>query len=291
MLRILVGFGVLLIALEAMARWGLGFGDPPLSRVDASIEYVNVPGEYRRFGNRVFYNEHSMRSRTLPDADTGRVLVAGDSVIHGTAFLDQSDLATEALDAALPAIWVGNVSAVSWGPENLRKYFREFGWFDAETVFFVFSTHDLDDFPRYCTTLGRDFHTNKPISALTDAIAHHGSRYLQLEPNGRGCRNVENSGERGLKALTALLDEALGNVDRVVVMLHPTVGELSGPDLDKRRLLTETVAATGAEYVDMRTVLQRQDAVFLDEIHIDAAGQQVYFHEFLKALQQGATQG
>jgi hypothetical protein len=83
--------GALLLALvgELGARWILGLGDPPLTVRDPEIEYLFAPNQdVRRFGNRVVYNNVSMRSadrwsmaRERPEEL--RVLVLGDSVING----------------------------------------------------------------------------------------------------------------------------------------------------------------------------------------------------------------
>jgi len=48
---------VALVGGEAVARYGLGLGDPPLSMAHTDIEYVFRPNqECLRFGNRVAYN-------------------------------------------------------------------------------------------------------------------------------------------------------------------------------------------------------------------------------------------
>src|SRR5947208_6169618 len=95
LIRALIVLLVVLIDGELFTRFYLGLGDPPLSIVDADMEYRFKPSmSYRRFGNRIHYNAYSMRSEDFPphksSADELRVMVIGDSVINGGAQTDDS---------------------------------------------------------------------------------------------------------------------------------------------------------------------------------------------------------
>jgi hypothetical protein len=49
--------------IEILLRTVWGFGDMVLFREDENFEYITEPNQERfRFGNRIAYNEHSMRS-------------------------------------------------------------------------------------------------------------------------------------------------------------------------------------------------------------------------------------
>ncbi|MFW5682662.1 MAG: SGNH/GDSL hydrolase family protein, partial [Phycisphaeraceae bacterium] len=83
-----------LIAIELVARYGLGLGDPPLSQNHPTIEYMLQPGRtYHRFGNEYRVNAYSMRSDPFPDQkshpDERRVMVFGDSIVNGGNITDQ----------------------------------------------------------------------------------------------------------------------------------------------------------------------------------------------------------
>lgn len=151
------------LGLELVARWGLGLGDPPLSLADAEIDYFFAPNQdCNRFGNRIVYNNVSMRSDRDVDEplELGkrRVIIVGDSVINGGVLTDQADLASSLLDAELRAKGVGdayNVSAGSWGPMNYAAYFRKYGTFGATDLVLEVNSHDLwEDDPK--VTAGRN---------------------------------------------------------------------------------------------------------------------------------------
>ncbi|MCZ6851077.1 MAG: hypothetical protein O7F17_05495, partial [Planctomycetota bacterium] len=87
-LIIVASLFALLALVEFFARVVIGLGDPPLWIEDREIEYLPQPSKsYRRFGNRISYNAYSMRSRDFPPSKSDpaevRVLVVGDSIVHG----------------------------------------------------------------------------------------------------------------------------------------------------------------------------------------------------------------
>lgn len=59
---------IVLIAGELFARFGLGLGNPPLSVVHPTIEYMFKPGQdLERFGHRVLVHAYGMRSPDFPE--------------------------------------------------------------------------------------------------------------------------------------------------------------------------------------------------------------------------------
>lgn len=161
MKRILLSLTILcvlcLIGLELVARFGLGLGDPPLSLADAEIDYLFAPNQdCNRFGNRIVYNNVSMRSEhdidSAPQPGWRRVLLVGDSVMNGGVLTDQADLASTLLDAELRSKGLGdawNVSAGSWGPMNYAAYFKRYGTFGATDLVLEVNCHDLwEDDPK-----------------------------------------------------------------------------------------------------------------------------------------------
>lgn len=156
---VVAGLFALLALVEVYARFVMGLGDPPLWIEDREIEYLPQPSKsYQRFGNRISYNAYSMRSRDFPrsksDPAEVRVLVVGDSIVHGGSKTDQDALATTLLekrlsDALGQPVVVANIAAKSWGPPNILAYLRRFGLFDADLVVIVLNSEDYADAPTF----------------------------------------------------------------------------------------------------------------------------------------------
>jgi hypothetical protein len=182
---ILLALLLALIAAELVARFYFGLGDPPLMIADDRIEYLFKPNQdCRRFGNRVRYNGHSMRSDDFAarksDPRELRVLVLGDSVVNGGVRVDQDDLATSILQRELrdrlkrPVV-VGNVGAQSWGPANMLAYAQKFGLFEADVIVIVLNSNDSFDVPTYQPLVGHstDYPARKPPFALAEVVTRY----------------------------------------------------------------------------------------------------------------------
>lgn len=179
---------VAIVAFEAFARWGLGLGAPPLSAAHPTIEYMFKPNQnVYRFGNHFITNAWGMRNEPFPrekiDPDELRILVFGDSVVNGGSLTDHANLATSLLEertseALSRPVLVANVSAGSWCPPNWLAFVTEFGFFDADYVVFVISSHDAGDCALF-TPLDPNTHpTEPPFCALSEAITRYLPRYL-----------------------------------------------------------------------------------------------------------------
>ena len=176
------------VSLELFARYGLGLGTPPLSVVHPTIEYLYKPDQdVYRFGNHFIVNHYGMRSRDFSahksDLAEYRVMVFGDSVVNGGNLTDHANLATTMLESRLsdrlkrPVI-VGNISAGSWGPGNWLAYGKEYGFFDADCVILVISSHDAEDNPTFEPLNPNTHPTEKPLLALSEAVFRYLPRYL-----------------------------------------------------------------------------------------------------------------
>lgn len=155
-------------------------------QADSQIEYLFKPNQNcKRFGNRIKYNQYSMRSDDVSVHKNApnelRVLVVGDSVVNGGVLTDQSQLATSLLQKQLAEdlkrpVFVGNISAGSWGPPNELAYLKRYGLFDADVVVIVFSSHDYVDVPTFEPLVGVHyaFPDRKPVLALWEGF----ERYL-----------------------------------------------------------------------------------------------------------------
>lgn len=281
-----MGIAAALIAGEAVARWGLGLGDPPLLEPDPRIEYRYRPNQdLRRFGRRFRTNALGMRSAPWPERRSPgerRVLVMGDSVVAGGSLVDQDELATERLAAALSRdtgvpVRTGNVAAGSWGPPNLLAWVEVNGWLGADAVAIVVSSHDADDVPTFAPLDARTQPTRRPVSALWEGLTVYLPRLLGPSPSRAPARR-ETRG-RALGAFEALLASAGRDGRGVVVALHWERGELGGAEpsgLSRERALAE---AAGARVVSLgpafEAALEAGEEPYRDEIHPTPRGQEL----------------
>ena len=248
----IIGGAVLamVIACEMVARYGLGLGDPPLSVAHSEIEYMYKPNQdVMRFGKRFIVNQYGMRSDTFEmDKAHGelRVMVFGDSVVNGGSLTDQSDLATTILATKMNAslgrrVTVGNISAGSWGPGNWLAYARNYGFFDADVVILVMSSHDVTDNPTFSPLNPNTHPTVKPLLALTEGLARYLPRYLpaftgessipaeivKFEVNGLADMQYQKERVRGLGDLKDFLLMAQAQTRNVLVLQWPTQQEIA----------------------------------------------------------------
>ena len=299
-----------LAAGEWFARAQLGLGNPPLSVAHPTIEYLFKPNQdVRRFGNSVRINAYGMRSDDFsegkPESEF-RLLVFGDSVLNGGALTDQVDLATELLQEKLetaleqPSV-VGNVSAGSWGPGNWLGYAQEYGFFDADMVILLISTHDYRDNPTFAPLNPSTHPQRRPISALGEGITRYLPRYLPslptwqerdhsggLDVSSSDANTDESEIERGLGDLSAFLELAKAQVPLVIVAQFLERSELlRGPGegyfliRDEAKKLSVPVVSTEIYF---REALQTGPELFRDNIHINELGQTVLAEALLDVL-------
>ncbi len=225
----------LVAAGEWIARAQLGLGTPPLSVAHPTIEYLFIPNQdVRRFDNRVRINAYGIRSEEFPASkpqDEFRVLVFGDSVLNGGNLTDQTELATELLRDRLEyaserPVVVGNVSAGSWGPGNWLAYVREYGFFDADAVILLISTHDHRDNPTFEPLNPHTHPQRTPVLAVWEGVTRYLPRYLPDLPvrsdrdtvvQETDADDIPLAAERGLADLSAFLELAQGAVRAVIV--------------------------------------------------------------------------
>lgn len=230
-----LGIGIAVAgAAEIAARCLLGLGDPPVSVADAEIDYLFAPNQdCRRFGNRIVYNNLSMRCDFDVDENcrTSRVYVVGDSVVNGGALTDHEALATTLLQRALPQVQVCNVSAGSWGPGNCAAYFRRHPGLRGGTLIVEVNSHDLwEDDPAASggRSVGRDatLPDRKPWCALWDGVGRY------LVPRVRGWL--------GLASVNTKVDVPKWGEDADGPVAVRNLGELDwlfGQDFDGRVLI------------------------------------------------------
>lgn len=291
---------VLLLVAELFCRFCLELGDPPLSMADPEIEYLFKPNQAcKRFGNVIRYNSYSMRSDDFPrgkaSADEFRVMVFGDSVVNGGSRIDQRQLATSLLQAELHAslrrpVVVGNISAGSWGPPNMLAYAQRYGFFDADVVVVVLSSHDYGDVPTYQPVVGvnRSFPDRKPLLALTEAVGRYLPQYLpqawrsQIEGDPVVLSPTGAQIEWSLWAVRELARLARDGGAAVVAVHHWTRDELiHGPQPGRERLARQWES----QKVGFLDLHEHEAAMhYIDNIHLSVAGQRMLADQLSRAM-------
>jgi lysophospholipase L1-like esterase len=280
---------------ELVARYYLGLGTPPLSVAHPTIEYMFKPNQdVRRFENRILINQYGMRtesfSREKKD-DEFRIMVFGDSVINGGNLTDHDYLATSLIgrnlsSASYKNVVVGNVSAGGWGPGNWHAYVNEYGFFGADVVVLVISSHDYMDNPIFQTLNTNTHPTETPISALAEGVTRYLPRYLpklNTFSDNAGVETEVNASkvvEIGLADLRSFLELAKAVSQRILVLQHWEKKELesrlAGPGNKRIREVCEQI---GISPVSLEPYLRRSieggEDPYRDNIHLNKIGQQL----------------
>jgi len=178
----------LAVVIEAFARFYLGLGHPPLYEAHPTIEYLYKPNQrVHRFGNLFVTNRYGMRSEDFPPQKVRphelRIMVYGDSVINGGTLTDHARLGTTLVQERLAnalrrPVWVGNVSAGSWGPPNELAHLRQFGTLDADVLILELSSEDFIDAPTFEPLNPLTHPTVTPWSAAWEGFTKYLPMYL-----------------------------------------------------------------------------------------------------------------
>lgn len=161
-LRFLIAITLLAGITEIVLRKVYGFCNSPLYVNDPDFEYIYAPNqEVNRFGNRIVTNSLSMRSDELSPADSTVILLVGDSVINGGSLTDHDNIGSTMLEKRFSEkygkkIRVLNISAGSWGPDNIAAYLKKYGLFKARVICLVTSSHDAHDIMSNQSPVGID---------------------------------------------------------------------------------------------------------------------------------------
>lgn len=290
--KALVLGAILVVALalgELGARTLLGLGTPPLSVTHPRIEYMFAPDQdVRRFGNRQLINEYGMRSPAVSEWGAARrVLVFGDSVLNGGNQTDHEALATTLATRETPGSVFGNVSAGSWGVDNMLGWIETYGLLDADTVIFVLSSHDAWDAPTFAALNPLTHPTTRPRSALWEGVQRYLPRYLPqgmagwLQRTGDPGQPIETThvGQNGTEVLPVVLNMLREAGIRACGVLHATRTERLASDyasLDRLAGIFEQQAVPVVRMYELRTQNPVNDVtIYRDDIHINPAGQQV----------------
>lgn len=290
-----------LLLIEAMLRFGLGFGRPPLYVADDTMGYRLAPNQkLRRLGNRIRINEFSMRAEAItptPDSQTFRLFLLGDSLANGNWWTDQADilsaLIAKSLKPSLPEFYTQvealNASANSWGPRNELAYIEKYGTFNAHVLVLLLNTDDLFGTEPTSLQVGRD--RNYPNQNFPFAIAEVGSRFVRKNQPIPGLKAIQDeSGDRVGKNLAAIdgiyqkvnaqntNDSQTKEPTHFILVLSPLKREIPGPrdyELVARQRLQDWATTNKVSYLDLLPAFQQHpdaNSLYRDHIHLSPAG-------------------
>lgn len=296
------GAALVAVAAEVYARRVLGLGDPPLWVEDPDMDYLPKPlHEVRRFGKRVAYNRYSMRSDDFPptkdDPRQFRVLVYGDSIVHGDTRLDQHEVATNVLQERLAErlgrpVVVGNVSAGGWGPINCLAHMERFGTLDADAVMFVLNSHDYGHVPGFGRPLAKRRPQRKPALALCEITSRYLPRLLSYKRGAArfpGPPTQENI-DKSVAAVNRFIDKLQAEGTPLVIVQHLKRDEVEGEPLPGYDAFHSIAESRGVHRFDLGPALANCLAEghepYRDEIHLNALGQRLMCEELIAALEQ-----
>ena len=287
-LVLLASFAGLAVIAEIGFRLTMGFGNPALYAPDPEIGYLLVPNQkINRFGNRIEINQYSMRNKEIQKTkknNTERILFLGDSVVYGTARLDQSEtipaLTEQKLQIDNKSVEVLNAAANSWGPRNELAYLKRFGLFDADTLVLIINTDDLFATKPSSLVVGKtyNYRTQAPPLALIDV-------YQSFEtppaiPELEQLRNSEkNKQAKNLAAIAEIKQLAEASNTRFILAMTPLLEELktkSTPEeINARKKLKDLVVTEKIEYLDFLKIwsdFPQPEFLYRDYIHPNLQG-------------------
>ena len=240
----------ILITSELILRFVFGFCNAPLYIADPDFEYVYAPNQHRyRFRNVVKTNAFSMRSEAIKATDTTVVLLVGDSVVNGGNLSDHDDLASTVLEKKLSqhyaqTVRVLNITAGSWGPDNVFAFLKKKGFFGADLVCLVASSHDAYDNMTHQPIVGSN--VNYPEKQYKIAIYELFDRYWWMV--GANAQNlmgpttqyapqdgvIVKLGTTFNVGFQQLADTTRAMHIPFVVYLHPEISEIKARRYDKQ---------------------------------------------------------
>lgn len=266
----------LILSGEAVLRWGVGLGDPPLAQLDPALEYRLIPNRvYSRWGNEIRINRFGLRAPDHPDTPedgAAHLLVIGDSVVYGNHFLDQSQTIAARLSDRLSSqsctIRALPIAASSWGPINQAAALKELGTFGASAAALVVSFHDLVDVPGHPAHI-LPYRLTPARTAIGDAATSVYERLLRPDP-APDPRPLAARASASLLAMDQMADQLKQANVQTWLVYHPTTGERAGRPHPSKASFLDWAARRNIPVLDL--TLAAPEASYRDQIHPDAAG-------------------
>lgn len=280
-------FAIVVVALVVFAEVALrllwGFGSMVLFYDDPAFEYLAMPNQDRkRFGNRISYNEHSMRSKPLSSSDSCIVLGFGDSVLNGGTLTDQDSLATTLVENALQGnIRFLNISAGSWGPDNCAAYLKKFGDFNAKMIVLMVSSHDAHDNMTHEKIVGLD--DSYPDQQYPLAILEVLDKYIIPRLRGMLSQSppadnlmINKNGEGFNSGFQEFLNHTQQEGIPFVICLHAEKAEAAKGEFNEQgREILEFCAKNNVKVISGLEVGEKVE-YYRDDIHLNERGQRAW---------------
>jgi len=301
-IKIIILLIFLIACSELFSKYFLGLGNPPLYVEDASIEYMLKPNQdVMRMGNHITVNEYGMRSSgTKSLYETSKnVVVFGDSIINGGNQTPDSSLATSILQQRLqsehdPKYQVLNISAGSWGPQNWVAYANKYGFFNAEQIILLLSSHDYGDKPTFDPLNPNTHPTEKPFSAFYELLTRYVPRYIPVFKGQSSSRSksepTSEEIESAMANLKLFLSEAKSVTPYITVIQNIEQTELKSGYRDGYFQIKALCNELGIKAVNLNDYYE--DAIksgaspYRDNIHPNISGQKLISDAFYDAFME-----
>jgi hypothetical protein len=297
-ITLLVLLVIACIGAEIALRKLWGFGDMTiLFQEDPAFEYIAQPNQDKvRLGNRVVYNQYSMRSLPVRDADKCIILGFGDSVINGGALTDQDSLATTIVENELnQKIGSGfrflNISAGSWGPDNCAAYLEKHGSFNAKMIILFVSSHDAYDNMTFEKTVGVNQsypHEPYPLALLELIDRYLKPRLLSIfenDPETDGLM-INKDGTKFNPGFEFFKNYTQAHSIPFIVCLHAESKEVETGKYNSQG--EEILAYCASNNIKVISGLEigEQLSDFRDQIHINESGQKRWANSLYNEIYQ-----
>jgi len=292
---------VIIVGSAEIACRSVGLGDPPVYIESKDFEYMYAPNQrIRRFGKLILVNEYSMRSLPLSSDDSLRILLLGDSVIHGGVQTDHTALASTLLEDSLSArfhkkIRVLNISAGGWAPDNVAAYIRKFGDFNAKIMVLDVNSADATDYMTFKKVVDVDPHYpgHKPLLGIMEGLQRYviptttlflTSHFHKPQVHPVQSPQKEIAPIRLNSGFSNLYEYTLQHGISFVIVLHPNIAEISKAAYNPGG--QEILRFAKEKNIPLISELDNKPSMNLyrDVIHINDAGQRFLFNELYPLL-------
>lgn len=287
-----------ILVLEAILRFVLGLGNPPIYRADKEIGYLLAPDQKtRRSRNRIEINQYSMRSEPIsafPAAGTTRVLLLGDSIANGAWWTDQSRtipaLIRERLSRSLSSpVESLNASANSWGPRNQLAYVQRFGIFESRMVVLLLNTDDLFSTAPSSAVVGNDINypDRSPGFALIELYDRYLKRYPPLPPVREKGDRVKANLETVEKIQAIATEKGASFLLAITPLIRESRKESREHEIKARQRLAEFAGERSIAFLDFLPIFQEVapvESLYRDNIHLSPAGNDLVSDRLAEAI-------
>jgi hypothetical protein len=251
-----------------------GFCNAPLYFSSKEFEYNTLPNqEGKRFGKNYKFNEFSQRSNS-PSKKKKRILGLGDSVINGGVITEQDSLATSILSKNTP-FQVLNISAGSWGPDNIAAYLNHYGTFKAQKMILVCSSHDSHDNMDFVPVVGKM--SSYPSEQYSLAWIELIDRYLLPRIFGESEANqtIIKAGIEFNSGFDALLKISKSKKIPFTIYLHPDSEELKQKNYNEQGMEIMNWANENNVKIIKGLDYPFSSENYRDNIHLNESGQRI----------------